>query len=417
MERTILHVDLNNFYASVECLYRPEIRDKFVVVGGDVKARSGIVLAKNNRAKARGIKTGMVLWQAKQLCPDMIVIPPNYRLYSHFSNTFRDLLRNYTEQVEPFGLDECWCDVTNSLHLFGNGEQIANQIRDRIKYELGVTASIGVSFNKIFAKLGSDMKKPDATTVISKEHYKKEIWSLPVADLLYVGRSTNNKLSRYGITTIGELANTNAEQLHTILGKWGYVLHSFANGEDNTPVSNCLKEDTIKGIGNSKTAPRDLTCIDDVNIIMHVLCESVTMRLRDNGLIGRTVQISLRNNELFTFERQGKLNRASGLAYEIHAKAMELVKNNYTFYKPLRSVGVRVTDLSSAFENMQLSMFEDEEKRIKLSKVENAVFELRERFGNQAVKKCIMLCDDMGKLNPKGDNFNPFVSYFNGSIV
>ena len=301
-ERVILHSDLNNCYASIECLHRPEIRDKPVVVGGDVEQRHGIVLAKNQIAKKYQIKTGEAIWQAKQKCPKLIVIPPNFPLYLRFSKLARDIYLQHTDQVEPFGIDECWLDVTGSTLLFGSGEKIAEKIRKQIKYELGVTVSIGVSFNKIFAKLGSDMKKPDAVTVITKENFKDKVWSLPASDLLYVGSSTNKKLNNYCIRTIGDIANTQPEHLRKILGKWGEVLYLFANGLDCQPVASQNNNlSVIKSIGNSTTTPRDLIDDEDVKIVIYVLAESVSMRMRELVFMCKTIAFSVRYNELYSF--------------------------------------------------------------------------------------------------------------------
>ncbi|MDF2572878.1 MAG: polymerase, partial [Sporomusa sp.] len=224
MSRTILHVDLNNFYASVECLYRPELRDKPLVVCGDAEARHGIVLAKNQPAKQLGIKTGDVIWEAKLKCPGLITVPADFRKYLRFSRSARAIYADYTDQIEAFGIDECWLDVTGSLKLFGSGPVIADTIRQRFKEELGLTASIGVSYNKIFAKLGSDMKKPDATTTITEDNYRDKVWPLPVSELLYVGRSTRQKLQNRAIRTIGDLARADTKNLKLMLGVWGETL-------------------------------------------------------------------------------------------------------------------------------------------------------------------------------------------------
>jgi DNA polymerase IV len=253
MGRTILHVDINNYYASIECLYRPEIRDKPVIVGGDVEARHGIVLAKNNIAKKAGIKTGDAIWQAKQKCAGLIVVPPDFRKYLRFSRMARAIYADYTDQIESFGIDEGWCDVTGSIRLFGDGQHIADTIRQRMKNELGVTVSVGVSFNKIFAKLGSDMKKPDVTTVINEDNFKQLVWPLPVGELLYVGRSTRRKLESRAIFTIGDLAHTDSHNLKLLLGVWGETLWQFANGLDSAPVKRAGVESIVKSIGNSTT--------------------------------------------------------------------------------------------------------------------------------------------------------------------
>ena len=281
MERVILHSDLNNFYASVECLYNPSLRGKPVAVAGDPEARHGIVLAKNYEAKACGVATGNPLWMAKKKCPDIIFVPPHYDLYMKYSQIAKEIYSEYTDQVEPYGLDECWLDVTGSTHLFGDGRRIANELRKRIKFELGVTASVGVSYNKIFAKLGSDMKKPDATTIISSDHFRDVVWPLPVNDLLYVGRATHNKLKRYGIHTIGDLAQADQKLLHNMLGQNGLMLWMFANGLDTSPVSNIGAKFLIKSIGNSTTAPLDLITDEDIRITLMVLCESVSSQMRE----------------------------------------------------------------------------------------------------------------------------------------
>lgn len=348
MSRTILHIDLNNYYASVECLYKPELRDKPVVVGGDVEARHGIILAKNNPAKKLGIKTGEAIWQARQKCADLIVLPPNFKKYLRFSRLARGIYADYTDQIEPFGIDEVWADVTGSVKLFGSGEQIADTIRQRMKEELGLTVSIGVSFNKIFAKLGSDIKKPDATTLITKENFRDIVWPLPVGELLYVGRSTRNKLQNRAIATIGDLANRDLKLLRMYLGVWGDTLWCFANGLDDAPVRQTGEETIIKSVGNSTTTHRDLINNDDVKLIIFVLAESVAARLRTHGLKCTTVAISARDKELMSFERQGKLLTPTLVSNDIAQKAYELFMQNYRWNKPIRSIGVRGCDLVTA---------------------------------------------------------------------
>ena len=298
MERIILHSDMNNFYASVECLYNPDLRGKPVAVAGDPEARHGIVLAKNEEAKRFGVQTGDPLWMAKQKCPDIVFTPPHYDRYMQFSAAARKIYGEYTDQVEPYGLDECWLDVTGSMKLFGDGKTIADELRHRIRQELGVTVSVGVSYNKIFAKLGSDMKKPDATTVITSERFKEIVWPLPVSDLLYVGRATHQKLKRYYIKTIGDLAAADRRFLQCLLGQNGLMLWKFANGLDTSPVSNIGAKSLIKSIGNSTTAPRDLVTDEDIKITLYVLCESVSARMREYGFVCDTVQLGVRDNEL-----------------------------------------------------------------------------------------------------------------------
>ena len=302
----ILHSDMNNFYASVEILYDPMLRDKPVAVAGDEEARHGIVLAKNDIAKRFGIRTGQVLWEARQQCPGLVCVPAHYERYLAFSAQARGIYTSYTDQVEPFGLDECWLDVTGSVGLFGEGPAIADDIRGRMKRELGLTVSIGVSFNKVFAKLGSDMKKPDATTVITPENYRDKAWRLPVSDLLYVGPATTRKLNQYGITTIGELAQANMDLLYWLLGKNGVMLHQFANGQDHSGVRRYYAVPLMKSVGNSTTAPRDLVSEDDVKITLMALCESVGARLREQNCLCSTVSVGIRDNRLLSYDRQAE---------------------------------------------------------------------------------------------------------------
>ena len=412
MGRVILHSDLNSFYASVECLYNPELRDKPVVVGGDPQARHGIVLTKNQIAKNAGIKTGEVLWQAKQKCPGLVILKPNYNLYIRFSKLVRDIYRYYSDLIEPFGIDEAWIDVTDSTGLFGTGKEIADEIRLRIKEEVGITASVGVSYNKIFAKLGSDIKKPDATTVITEDTYKQIVWPLPVSELLYVGRSTLRKLVNVGIMTIGDLANAPLEFLKKYLGKWGEYLWTFANGYDTSEVAKSGYESVIKGVGNSMTTPKDLSCNDDAKITIMVLSDSVAERLRRHGFKCRTIQIYIRDKELESFERQAKLLKPTYISQEISNKAMEIFLANYTWNKPIRSLGVRATDLVTSDTYTQLTVFDDENKRVKLESLEDSIDKIRERFGHYSVQKALLLTDNVLNSNPVEENVIFPVSYF-----
>jgi DNA polymerase-4 len=413
LDRVILHSDLNNFYASVECLHRIEIRNKPVAVCGDPAARHGIVLAKNYLAKATGIKTGEAIWQAQQKCPGLIVVPPNFPLYLRFSRLARSIYASYTNQVESFGLDEAWLDVAGSCKIFGDGIKIANEIRERIKFEMGVSASVGVSYNKIFAKLGSDLKKPDATTVISRDNFKQIVWPLPAGDLLYVGHATKNKLARYGIHTIGDIANTSPKFLKSFLGKWGEVLWSFANGYDNSPVISMGEEALIKSVGNSITTPRNLETDEDVQLILYVLSESVSARMREHGFKCRTAQIYVRDKNLFSFTLQDKFHKPTNLSTDLAEKAFSLFLANYSWLNPIRSIGLRGCDLVAADTHEQLSLFEDEKQRIKQEQIEITVDALRRRYGHFSVQRAILLKDsDLGRINPKEDHVIHPISFF-----
>ena len=414
MDRIILHSDCNCFYASVEMLHHPELEGLPLAVGGDPEARHGIVLTANYIAKRKGVKTGMALWQARAACPDLIFVPPRMDLYLRFSRMAREIYLEYTDQVENFGCDEAWLSVEKSRGIKGDGMTIAKEISDRIKTELGITVSIGVSWNKIFAKLGSDYKKPDAITLISRENYKRIVWPLPASDLLYVGRSTSRKLSSVGIRTIGDLANADPSHLHSLLGKMGYVLHGFANGLDDSPVTTDGYHAPIKSIGNSTTTPRDLTCDTDVKIILMALSESVAARLRKNGFCAGVVEISIRDNGLFSFTRQVKLKRATNITDEIMKAAYGLFQSHYLWEHPIRSLGVRGSNLTLDHMPVQLSLFTDEELRERQEKLDRMTDEIRRRFGYFAIQRAFMKQDErLSGLDAGTHTVHP-VGYFHG---
>ena len=404
-KRTILHADLNNCYASIEMLHHPKLRGQPIAVGGSVESRHGIILARNYEARPYGVKVGQALWEARQKCPHLIIVPPDYEKYIRFSRLFREILSDYSPQVEPFGIDESWVDVTGSRKHGGDGEAIADEIRERVKYELGVTASVGVSYNKIFAKLGSDVKKPDGTTVITEENYRDLVWPMPAEDLLGVGRATKSKLTNYGIVTIGDLANCNPEFLKKWFGKWGLFLHAYANGQDKSPVAASGSESIIKSVGNSSTCPRDLENDEDAHIVFQNLAESVAERMRDQGLMAKTLQISLRTNDLYWFERQMGLEQPTHLSTELCAAAMILLRKNWDWRKPLRSIGIRGTNLVPMDQPRQIHLFYDEDRREKAERLEFAVDTIRYRYGHFAIDRALLLLDDkLGKLNPKAEH-------------
>jgi len=413
----VLHSDLNGFYASVECFSDPSIRNVPVIVGGDPELRHGIVLAKNELAKKYGIITGEAVWQAKQKCKGLVSVKPNFEKYLKFSRLTREIYDRYTDQVESFGIDEVFVDVTGSIGLFGNGKTIADEIRATIYKELGITASVGVSFNKIFYKLASDMKKTDATSVISRENYKDTAWQLPVSDLLYVGSATTKKLYRLGIRTIGQLAGTDVSLLVSQFGKWGIVLSRFANGLDNQPVRRRGEESFIKSVGNSTTLHRDISTIEEIKKVFYMLSESVASRLREHGLKATTIQIYVRDNELLSCERQAQLAYPSCLTSEIAEKALEIYVQKYVYRKPLRSLGVRGCNLVSKDKPVQLDMFTDHNKRDRLEKLEESIDDLRRRFGYRIIQRGIIYEDrKLTGINPKDDHTIHPVNYFDGTI-
>lgn len=404
-ERTILHSDCNSFYASVEALHRPELRDKPMAVGGDPGARHGIILTANYIAKRCGVKTGMALWQAREVCPGIVLVPPRMDLYIRFSRMAREIYSEYSDLQEPFGLDEAWIDVTDSTMLKGDGLKIAREISNRIRFELGITVSIGVSYNKIFAKLGSDYKKPDAITTMYKNEFRTKAWKLPASDLLYVGRSTTRKLKNLGINTIGDLARTNVDFLQSHLGKMGTILWSFANGYDDSPVRKENTHGEIKSIGNSTTTPRDLENDEDAKIVFYVLSESVATRLRENGFRCRTVEISVRDKDLYSFTRQTKIDNATNITGEIAETAFQLFQSNYKWDKPIRSIGVRACDLVSDNYWEQENLFTNYIKRDKQMALDTAVDDIRRRFGFYSIQRGLMYRDKLlSSVNAKEEH-------------
>ena len=412
-KRVILHSDINACYAAIEHLHRPELNGKPLAVGGDPEARHGIVLTADYIAKKYGVKTGMALWQAKQVCPELNIVSPRMDLYLRFSRMAHEIYGEYTDLQEPYGVDESWLDVTASGSLKGDGYKIAKEISNRMKSELGITVSIGVSFNKIFAKLGSDYKKPDAITTMYEDEFKSKAWALPVSDLLYVGRSTNQKLARFGIKTIGDLARTDEHLLMSQLGKMGGILWAFANGYDDSPVKMEHTHAPIKSIGNSTTTQRDLENDEDVKIILYILAESVAARLRDNGFKCRVVEISVRDNELYSFTRQHKIDHATNITGEIATEAYRIFKENYNWRKPIRSVGVRGADLVNDNYWEQMDLFSSVEQREKQMKLDDAVDTIRRRFGFYSVQRGLMYRDkSLSSVNAKEDHTTHPIGYF-----
>ena len=400
MDRKILHVDQNCFFASVEMKNNPSLRNVPMAVGGDQDLRHGIILAKNPLAGKFGIKTAEVIWEAKQKCPGLVVVPAHYDAYSYYSQKAFEMYCQYTDRVEPFGMDECWLDLTNICGI-GDIKVTADEIRGRIKNELGLTCSIGASFNKVFAKLGSDYQKPDATTSITKDNFKEIIWPLPVSDLLYAGYSTQKRLAKINIHTIGQLAALPCEYIRSYLGKNGVGLWLYANGMDESPVSLCTDQRIIKSVGNSATTSRDMTCNADIWKTFVALSDQVAGRLRKYRLMGNTIQIYVRNSDLHGFERQQQLTVPTDLDSEIARVAMDLFRRSYTWEKSVRSIGVRATQLYSAGEHRQISMFDPNYKTDEKAAIAKVMDNLRLRFGEQVIYRGVLL-DTKTDLLPQG---------------
>ena len=389
MERAILHCDLNSFYASVELLSHPELRSSPVAVCGDTTSRKGIILAKNEHAKRFGVKTAETIWQARQKCPDLVLLPPHHDRYQEFSRLINTIYGQYTDLVEPFGIDESWLDITGSMHLFGgDAAAIADSLRERIKQELGLTLSVGVSFNKVFAKLGSDYRKPDATTVISRENWKRIVWPLPVGSLLFAGPAAQRALAQYGIHTIGQLAGADASLPERLLGKLGYQLWSCANALDDSPVRPQHEKEPVKSVGNSFTFKENLTTWSQVRRGTSLLCDSVATRLRRQGLYCGAVQIGLRDPSFHNISRQKQLSHSSHLMRELLSAAMELIEGVWRPPSPVRLISVTALNLTDQLETYeQVDLFSPGQRLPdeKLERLERSLDAIREKYGGKAI--------------------------------
>lgn len=389
MNRIILHSDINCFYASVEHLKHPEYNGKPLAVGGNPEKRHGIILTADYLTRKYGVRTGMTLWQAKKLCPDIIIVEPNMQLYKEYSAMAHSIYSDYTDLIEPYGIDESWLDVSALCPDGSAGEEIAQEINRRMKKELGITNSVGVSWNKVFAKLGSDYKKPDAITVFMPEHMDI-IRKIPVQDLLYVGANNRKRLNDIGIFNIGHLADAPEDILVSRLGKMGITFKRYAMGLDEEPVMPDNYQREVKSIGNSTTTAVNLKDNEDAKRVFYELAEYVAYRMKKKGLKGKVLEITVRTSDMENISRHRQLDQYTNIADEIATKALELFKGNYHFHKPVRSLGIRMTDLVDANEPEQLSLFTDEDNRKKHRAMDSTIDSIREKFGYDIIKRGIM---------------------------
>ncbi|WP_370828301.1 DNA polymerase IV [Fournierella massiliensis] len=398
MERWIFHCDCNSFYASVELLRHPELRDQCVAVCGDPEGRHGIVLAKNEPAKRMGVKTAEVIWQAKRKCPDLVLLPPHREYYRKYSKIINEIYRKYTDRVEPFGIDESWLDVTGTWQLFAESPAaLADQLRAEVKAATGLTISVGVSFNKVFAKLGSDYKKPDATTLITRENFHKIVWPLPAGDLLYVGASAQKRLAGMGISTIGELAAARPEALAEALGKLGLELSRYARGEDEAPVRRWGEKEPIKSVGNGTTFRRNIRGAAEIRSALNVLADEVAGRLRRHGVWAGAVQVTIRDPELKTITRQKQLPMSTHLARDLANACWQLMEKNWDMARPVRMLTVTALAITEEPFAVQQSLFDDAPKADpRREKLEQSLDAIRKKYGRGAIGAGSILHNDMG---------------------
>ena len=388
-DRVIFHCDLNCFFASVELLDKPALREVPVAVCGDPASRHGIILAKNEPAKRRGVQTAETVWQAKQKCPNLILLPPHHGLYAQYSRRINTIYGQYTDLVETFGIDESWLDVTGSLHLFGDdARQLADDIRARLRQEVGLTISVGVSFNKVFAKLGSDYKKPDATTVISRENWRDIVWPLPVGDLLFVGRAARRTLGQYGVETIGQLAACKPEMLEQLMGKMGVQLYRYANGLDDAPVRPQHQREPVKSVGNSTTFPENLTRWEEIRSGLQLLSDSVAGRLRKEGLYCGGVAVAVKDAQFRTVSRQMRLGAPTHLMRDILEAAQELTRRIWKAPTPVRLLSVTalyITDSADSYQQLDLLAGDAPLRDQRQEQLESAMDTIRGKYGRDAI--------------------------------
>lgn len=389
MDRVIFHCDLNAFYASVELLSYPELREKPVAVCGDPAARHGIILAKNEAAKAQGVKTAETIWQARRKCPALLLLPAHHDKYRYYSRLAGEIYRRYTDLVEPFGIDESWLDVTGTLGLFGGDPAaLADRLREEMKRELGLTISVGVSFNKVFAKLGSDYKKPDATTDISRENWRDIVWPLPVGDLLFVGRAAQRTLGQYGVETIGQLAACKPEMLEQLMGKMGAQLYRYANGLDDAPVRPQHQREPVKSVGNSTTFPENLTRWEEIRSGLQLLSDSVAGRLRKEGLYCGGVAVAVKDAQFRTVSRQMRLGAPTHLMRDIFEAAQELTRRIWKAPTPVRLLSVTalyITDSADSYQQLDLLAGDAPLRDQRQEQLESAMDAIRGKYGRDAI--------------------------------
>ena len=407
MDKTILHCDLNNFYASVEQKMHPEYDGLPLAVCGNPEKRQGIVLAKNQLAKAAGVQTGEAIWISKQKCPGIVFVAPHYDEYVRYSKIVFGIYTSYTDRVESFGIDECWLDVTGSLKLFGKtGEELANEIRERVKRETGLTISVGVSFTKTLAKLGSDLKKPDAVTVLDRENYMKRIGKMSPSEMIMIGRKTSKKLENLNINTIEQLANADKSLLVSHFGIIGEQLINAARGVSKDEVAKYFEHTIPKSISNGTTAPRDIKTFEEAKSVVYALSELVAVRLRGYNLIANGVGIYLRYSNFDGFSKQIALKNATSNSATIAKVALDTIKQYHNFNQPLRAITVAAIRLSNADE-YQISLFDEDDDR-RESDLEKSVDKIRDKYGYKAIKRGVVLGSDLtGNLHEE-DDFRPF---------
>lgn len=389
MDKTILHCDLNCFYSSVELLSHPELRNVAMAVCGDSSKRHGIILAKNEIAKKFGVSTAETIWQAKRKCPDLHLVDAHHALYEAYSKKVNKIYLRYTNRIEPFGIDESWLDVTKSEKFFGSGKEIADKIRADVKRELNLTVSVGVSFNKIFAKLASDMKKPDATTVINRQNFRALTANLSVSEMIFIGKGTAEKLRKIGVKTLGELANVPQKILIASLGNSAAIIGDWANGNADDNVAFYGESDPIKSVGNSITFDHDLLGLSELKSGLSEIADKVCTRLKSANLKGSTIHVQIKTPDFKQIAKQSTLSSPTNLRKTIFEMSLKLCLELGADQYPIRLLGISVSNLADAELAIarQASLFEsaDESSDKKQNLAEDALQKVRQKFGKNSI--------------------------------
>jgi DNA polymerase-4 len=405
MDKTILHCDLNNFYASVEQKTHPEYDGMPLAVCGNPKMRHGIILAKNQLAKSMGVATGEAIWEAQRKCPDLVLVPPHFDEYVKYSEQMFSIYTQYTDRVESFGIDECWLDVSGSLNLFGSGREIADKLREEVKKKTGLTISVGVSFTKVLAKLGSDLKKPDATTVLARADYMDIVGNLEPSELIMIGKKTAKKLETLNIRTIRQLAAANADMLRQKFGIIADNMIAAARGEEKDEIKRYYDVHIPKSVSNGTTTPRNIENLEDAKVVVYALSELIAMRLRQYNLVAAGISLSIKDQYLETVSKQRALDHLTAHADDLAEAAIDLLLKMHTFSQPLRAITIGAIRLSDKSE-IQLSFFDDDYKKDET--LDAAVDKIRTKYGYQSLKRGVLLENDLALNLHEEDGFRPF---------
>lgn len=380
-ERVIFHCDANSFYASVEEAHNPDLKGKPVAVSGNPKTRTGIILTKNETAKKFGVLTGEAIWQAKSKCPNLICVPPHHKLYEEYSQQLRQIYEKYTDRVESFGIDECWLDVTETLKFFGDKQTLADQIRAEVKESLNITISVGVSFGKLFAKLGSDLKKPDATTIITRENYKQIIYPLPVNSIIGIGKRLKERFDKLGVVQLGDITLLPDSILKKKFGIIGLDLKQKLCGNDQDQVKKFDDHTPAKSVGNGTTTITDIYSRAEILSVVSALCDEISTRLRRSNFNAQGLSVTLKTADFKYFNQTLHLDFCTNSLCDLITFSMKILDSFWQYNLPVRAIRICAYNLSSA-QTIQLNMFSNTQKKDSLNA---GLDKVRQKYGYYSI--------------------------------